>query len=142
MDSANTSEAIDDIVDENIAIINQSGWDPTAVITVSNKAEIIQGLLLDEVITKREQNIRALTRGMDHFGILSLLLKYPDKFAELFTHTERNLTAEDLKKMIILSNPPKTQAESSAYQYFLDYLDARENEPPGTPIFLLPLGMS
>ena len=136
MDSATTNEAVDKTVDEGITIINQSGWAP---VTVSNKAEIIQGHILDEAITKRENNIRALQRGLDNFGVLSVIQKYPHFFSEIFTFRELKVSADVLKGLVDKGKSPLSELHTAAYENFLDYMSARESEPPDIYSVIVPV---
>ncbi len=51
MDEASTQEDIDGILDvpEYLEVINGSGWPCTEMILISNKSEIVQGLITEEV---------------------------------------------------------------------------------------------
>ena len=97
------------------------------MITTANKAEVIQGLIMDEVIRKRETKLR---RGLDTLGVLSLIVTHPDHFSQLFTSSGSKLSADAMKKLIV-TPASMTDEQRLAAQHFFDYLLSRENEPPG-----------
>ena len=69
-----------------MTIINGSGWGLTTEITLHTKHDLVQGLIYDEVVGKRERHIRALRRGLERLGVFDMILKYPDQTRELFLH--------------------------------------------------------
>ena len=85
---------------------------------------------MDEVIRKRETNIRALRRGLDTLGVLSLIVTHPDHFSQLFTSSGSKLSADAMKKLII-TPASMTDEQRLAAQHFFDNLLSREDEPPG-----------
>ena len=66
MDGANTEADIDEVLDNpsSMSIINSSGWDITVPINIQTKDRLIQGLIYEEVIGKRERQITALRKGL------------------------------------------------------------------------------
>ena len=60
LDKATTSDELDQLLNEDkyMAIINSSGWDITRVIDLQSKGDLIQGLILKEVVGKRETDHR------------------------------------------------------------------------------------
>ena len=69
-----------------MTIVNTSGWSITKEITLQSKNMLIQNLIYDEVIGKRERYIRALRRGLTHLGVLDMLLSNQEKTSQLFLH--------------------------------------------------------
>ena len=47
----------------NLSILNNSKWGHTQAITVENKAALLQHLILEEVIVRREDNLQAFRIG-------------------------------------------------------------------------------
>ena len=69
-----------------MTIINSSGWGLTTEIMLYTKHDLVQGLIYDEVVGKRERHVRALRSGLERLGVLDMILKYPDQTRELFLH--------------------------------------------------------
>ena len=44
---------------------------------MANKAALLQHLMLEEVILRRECNIQAFMQGLGHFKLLELMQQYP-----------------------------------------------------------------
>lgn len=53
-----------------MAIINSSGWDFTRVINLKSKGDLVQGLIFEEVVGKRERQLAALRKGLRYLGVL------------------------------------------------------------------------
>ena len=64
IDAASNDTELGDIVDDstNMAIINSSSWRVTKSIDCKSKFQLGQTLLIEEILHKREANIRALRR--------------------------------------------------------------------------------
>ena len=69
-----------------MAIINSSGWSLTSEITLQSKHDLIQGLIYDEVVGKRDRHIHALRRGLQRLGVLDMLKQYPNQTRQLFLY--------------------------------------------------------
>ena len=95
---------------------------------VCTKSSLIQGLIIDEVIGKRQAQIGSLRRGLGKFGILSLCQKEPEMCKPLFVQVEKELTYKDFENMMI---KPVTEEHEEVFRWFLTYLKARENEKSG-----------
>ncbi len=132
MDRAESDEDIDLLLDilENMAVINASGWPPTKLIGMTNKSSLLQGLIFDELITKRQSQITAIRKGLASLGILRLCRTYPHLMKELFVYSFRPFGAAELMALIA---PPDTTTEQSrqAWEWFKQYVQARECEPAG-----------
>ena len=88
IDAATKDTDLEEILDDstNMAIINSSSWPVTKSIDCRSKFQLGQTLLIEEVLHKREANIRALRRGMDVLGFFKLCSEYPEKTKQLFLY--------------------------------------------------------
>lgn len=61
LDDVKTSDEVDSVLDEpaSMFIINQSSWSIVEPVTVANRAALLQHLMWEEVILRRESNIKA-----------------------------------------------------------------------------------
>ena len=60
----------------NLSILNNSRWGHTQAITVENKAALLQHLILEEVIVRREDNLKAFIIGLEQLGLRGLIKAY------------------------------------------------------------------
>ncbi len=97
---------------------------------MSNKATLLQGLIFDEVVKKRQPQIMALRKGLERFGIMRLCRRYPKFMKELFVYSDRSFGAAEFLALI---QPPTTTSEESkqAWDWFQHYVQSRESEPQG-----------
>ena len=95
-DDAHSEEELDGILDnpEYMAIINASGWPLTRCIDLASKSSLLQGLIMDELIIKRSNQVAAFRKGLQHFGLLELCKKHPSLSRELFTASSKHLNAD------------------------------------------------
>ena len=115
--------------DKNMTIINNSGWDHTKPLNLQSKAALTQGLIVDEVIGKRERQIAALRRGLERLGIMDLLLQYPLQMEELFLHKAKWITHTRLRSCLSYTQPT-SQAEQQALSWLFEYLQERDTSGP------------
>ena len=59
-----------------MSIINSSGWPVTQQITLANKTALLQGLIFDEVIAKRQDHIAAFQKGLENLKVMALIRKH------------------------------------------------------------------
>ena len=78
---------MDKIVDDPVAmaLVNSSGWCTTKAITMSNKMQLIQGLIFHETVLKREKQLAAFRKALHTLGLLKLILMNPE-LKTLFVH--------------------------------------------------------
>ena len=53
-----------------------SGWSPTRLLTMANKAEYLEyldGLIHQELVYRRESAITSFGKGVEHLGICTLI---------------------------------------------------------------------
>ena len=73
VDSANSQEELDQIIDNNIQIINCSKWDPLVRIETTNKSELITELIYEELVLKRHNQIKYICEGLTVTGFMSYI---------------------------------------------------------------------
>ncbi len=121
-----TEGEIDSLLEHEkyMCLINASGWSVSTPINLPTKARLLQGLIWDEVVGKRERQLRAFRKGLDNFGILKMIVDHRDLAEELFVFHESALSLEDFRSLIS-SKPPDGDTEpkkAQAYLWFMDYL--------------------
>ena len=96
IDQAQDDKVLNRILDDpaHMAIINSSTWPITKGISMLTKMELMQTLIIEEVITKRDVNIRAFRTGLFVLGFLNLCRDYADLMKPLFVHCEEYFTRE------------------------------------------------
>ena len=72
-------------------ILNSSGWSLTKPVTLQNKSSLLQYLILDEVITKRERQLKAIRKGLNRFQLLEPLQRYKAVMMPLFVRENQVL---------------------------------------------------
>jgi len=60
-------------------------------ITCVTKNSLVQGLIIGEVIGKRERQMWAVSNGLEWAGFLALIHQYPEKMHPLFIYCGREL---------------------------------------------------
>ena len=126
LDEASTEEDVDAILDvpEYLEIINGSGWPCTQTISISNKSEIVQGLVTEEVIRKRVKSMDDLRKGLKVVGILPLLELYPDQFKKFMVDGDKPITVEEFKEELSKKcTVPTEYPECQVYQWFMEYIE-------------------
>lgn len=123
LDKACTKDEIDALVDlpANMSIINHSGWSITEPVTIANKAVLLQQLIWEEVILRREGNIRAFKRGLGHLNLLQLMHTNPDLMKPLFVAKSEEVTAEVFMGLVSSLRPQKIE-QQRAFDYFRDFV--------------------
>ena len=87
-------------------------------INKSNKDMFMQQLIFEEVIVRREANIRAFSRGLK---VLDMLSSYPHLIRPLMVPTEISLYA-NLFLSLLHKSETKNPKESKAYQLFISFV--------------------
>ena len=127
LDNAKTSEEIDNIVDNPIyaGIINSSGWPITRAITPHTKDTFICNLV---EFAKRKSPILALKKGLSLLGVDVVVLQNKELMRPVFIYNEIPLTAITVISMIDLRERGSWTPDCcKAYEFFVQYLQAREN---------------
>lgn len=119
LDEASTKDEIDTLLDEpaNMYILNHSGWSITEPVTMANKATLLQRLIWDEVILRREGNIQAFKRGLTYLKLLQLMQANPDLLKPLFVAKSEEVTAEAFMGLVSTLRPQEVE-QRQAFDYF------------------------
>ena len=123
LDKADTEDSIYAAVDKpsTMMIINSSRWSVIESITKNNKDALLQQLILEEVVIRREANILAFQRGMHMLGVSELIQCYPTLMRPLLVAEEKVLTSEQFMSFIG-SLKPSEPAELLAYNRFVELI--------------------
>ena len=123
---------MDAVLDEEkyMSIINASGWDLTKKVTQVTKNNLVQGLIVEEVIGKRERRMCAMKNGLEWAGFLDLIRQYPEKMRPLLVHCGSELTYNQFQALIY-SAPPSQPVERRAYEWFFEYIAQCAQESAG-----------
>lgn len=127
MVNASTEDEIDCVLDKptNSHLLNGCGWSIITPIDPSNKLQFLHHLLLDEVITKRERNLKAFILGLNALGIGDMVKRSPAVAKKLFVKEDRMMTPDDFIKLVG-SVKPKKSDECLAYEFFKDFVFSLE----------------
>ena len=123
IDKASTEDDLDSVIDEpnSMSIINNSAWGITEPVTVLNKTRLLQQLILEEVIIKREHNMRAFLKGLVYLGVNELLTKHPELMRDFFCDNNQELSAEKFFQLIKdpILNDDRAKV---AYDFFKEFV--------------------
>ncbi len=123
IEEAQSNEEIGSIVDEpdNLAVLNASSWNVIDPVTMRNKHSFVQRLIDEEVIVKRERNLKAFRQGLQAMNFLSLVVKFPSLMQQFFVAAEsfRPLSPDEFFKLAEVPCP-ENQSEDIAWLYFKD----------------------
>ena len=105
--------------------INDSEWSSTEVITMNNKAFLIQELISNELVRRRKCQLDALQSGLNSLGFLALLRKYRKVAFHVLAYNTNKLNAD--KFMELVNAHPEGHAEKQSFEWFKEYVQASEN---------------
>ena len=94
----------------------------------ANKLSFLQYLIHDEVIAKREQNIKAFCHGLDSLSIGTLIKMHPDVMRSLFVAQKDNVITADIFFSLMSNDLPKNENEERAINYFKEFVVHIESE--------------
>lgn len=115
-----------------MALINSSNWSPVEIITLENKATLLQDLVYTEIIDKRQNQLQHLRDGLNHFNVVDLCSTDPSKFRFLFVYQEDTLTCERMLNLISFDTQLQlTEDKAVACRWFKEYIQTRANEKIG-----------
>lgn len=120
-------DEIDALVDLP-AIINPSGWNITEPVTIANKAALLQQLIWEEVILRREGNIQAFKRGLNHLKLLQFMQTNADLLKPLFVAKCEEVTAEVFMGLVS-SLRPRNSGHLTTSETLCFILKVCMNEP-------------
>ncbi len=123
MDNATNTDEVDEIIDlpANSTIINASGWSSIEPVTHANRYRLIQNLIGEEVILKRERNMKAFFCGLNVLKVGDLMLAQPEKMKSLFVYEENLLTADSFMNLVESMRPP-LEKQAQSFEYFKEYV--------------------
>ncbi len=110
-----------------MAIINHSRWSITESITKSNKSALLQQLIWEEVIIRREHNMKAFRRGMRILGIVDLLQRHPLLTRPLLVAEDDVVFTSQKFISLISSSKPVQLDECQAYERFIEFVSYIES---------------
>lgn len=115
---------MDELLDKpsSIMILNNSRWSVVDAIDKTNKDALLQQLILEEVIVRREANIRAFKRGMTVLNVSSLLEQYPVLMRPLLVDEGMEMTSQFFKSLI-KSKRPDQPHQALSYDMFLEFVE-------------------
>lgn len=132
IDAASNDTELGEILDNstNMAIINSLSWPVTKSINCKSKFQLGQTLLVEEILHKREGNIRAMRRGMDALGFFKLCSEHPETTKKLFLHTPIKLNSSQLFSLMHekTAKPVDHPKHAVAFTYFMKYIEEKAKE--------------
>ena len=129
LSDAADEEKIDQLLDKPSYsfILNNCGWSITEPVVPSNRFRFLQHLVYDEVITKRENNLKAFFRGLNSLQVGDLIKAHPDLTKSLFVVKSSQLTYE--KFLSFVSSPrPQDPSRARAFDFFSEFVIYLEGE--------------
>ena len=129
LDEAKTNDEVDQITDTPTALflLNQSSWSITEAVTMLNKSYLLQKLIFEEVITRREGSLQAFRRGLNHLGLVPLLQSFPDMMKPIFVAEPVKLTAESFLSLIVSLKPQEAE-QRHAFDFFCAFVQHLQGE--------------
>ena len=129
LNNVTSQREIDELLDEDryLAIVNACGWPPTKLLTPKNKAEFLNGLIYQEVVTKREPAIAAFGKGLELLGVLTLLRQHQQVMRGALVYYPNKLSAQEFCNLV-KSRPPLGRQKLQIYRWFLDYVHDRDTD--------------
>jgi len=107
--------------------LNNSGWPITNIITPANKLQFLQHLIHDEVMVKRERNLKAICRGLEYVNVGKLIKMHPDVTRSLFVAANSNITAKAFLSLTSIDEP-KNEDHGRALDYFKEFIAQIESK--------------
>lgn len=130
LDNLTSREEIDCLLDEDkyMAIVNNSGWPTTRVLTLRNRVEFIDGLIRQNLITSREAAITAFGKGMELLGLRSLIQRHWSELREVFVFSnQQQISATQFLHLIVTKLPSdEDKQQVQAHRWFMDYVHERD----------------
>ena len=122
-----TPQQVDTLMEKesSMAIVNASKWPSTQPITNLTKHALLQKLVVEEVIRKRDDHILSFRKGLDILDFIGVIQHFPEQCKQLFVFSETLLTAAKLRGLIGTPRPEGCK-QQQVYDWFCSYLDERE----------------
>ena len=109
-----------------MAILNSSGWPVTRCVSLASKSELLQQLIFNEVVQKRQQAIHSVCRGLDQLKVVKLLRGNADIMKPVFLFDPTLQLTPDILCNNISTPKPSDERLKQVYEWFLDYVRARD----------------
>lgn len=128
LNQASSQDDIQKLLDEDkyMAVVNNAGWPPEKHVTLANRIELMNGIIEQELVHKRERVIAAFGRGLEVLGLRTLMCQHPQEFRCVFVYQNQPLTAKTFTGLIV-SKPPLGKRKLRVYQWFMQYIQDRES---------------
>ena len=125
LDNAGTDEEINLVLEHPsvMMIINSSRWSVTEMITKANKSALLQLLIWEEVVKRREENLMAFRKGMNVLGMLDMLKNYPVLTRPLLVAEDDAVLTSKEFRSLIGSSKPVVPEEIQSYNRFMEFIE-------------------
>ncbi len=119
LSETSTNDAINQLFDDVSfsSILNHCGWSLTEPLTQRNKLQFLHHLVHEEVIMKRDRNLKAFCCGLDSLHMLDVIKVHPDTTMCLFVHEHKPITS-DLFMSLVSSIRLAEIQELRAFNFF------------------------
>ncbi len=107
-------------------IVNRSRWSTTETIRRSNKTALLQHLIWEEVVARREDNMAAFRRGMSVLQMVELMHHNPVLTKPLLIAESSSVLTSKQLIDLISSSKPEQQDECQAYERFIEFISQIE----------------
>lgn len=101
-------------------------------LTQEFKTALLQGLIFDEVIAKRQDHIAAFQKGLERLEVMELIRKHPQQMRKLFVHSDETLNADQFLSLI--ETPQTTPVTHQTWVWCKEYIVERSKEKTGEVI--------
>ncbi len=129
MDVAQSDDELDAIIDQPVHthILNGSAWSAIEPVTMASKTRLLQQLMQEEVLVKRDKNLQAFRRGLTTLGVLDLITAYPSLMRPFFIWRDQPLTAQSFMEMVEAA-PHKGEITQTAFKFFEELVYSLEGK--------------
>ena len=124
-----TSDELDQLSDDRAfsTSLNHSSWRLIEHVNMGDKHALWQQLILEEVIIRREVNLKAFCGGLQVLGLCDLLGRSPQLLQHLFVAgASASITAQQISGVISSPCPTHDQEKPAAYIHFITLLTLLE----------------
>ena len=121
-------QKLNDLIDENMAIINSSSWEPNTCITLDNKYLLVKALLWSEVCLKRFSQLRGIRDGLMKSGCYAAIKASPDIAKHFFMGALTEVGGESIINLFEVSDLDDDTTKEEARGYFDKLLDEQLKE--------------
>lgn len=111
-------------------VVNSSQWPIETKITVENLEALRFILVWEELVVKRERQLRAIGEGLAYVGFLSYIEKFPQQLSELFIASNVEITSDVISSIIAWEEQDYLdETEQQVLVWFKDFLEksSRDN---------------